>query len=89
MAILTLIVNLGLYYLISKMYKKGNAVFNYLKGVLLLILAQIVIGAILSYLGLPPIAQASHILLASLLFGAQFYLVLLIGQKPFVNYTIA
>jgi len=31
---------------------------------------------LLSYWSLPPFAQAAHILLASLIFGAQFYLML-------------
>jgi cytochrome c oxidase assembly protein subunit 15 len=89
MAILTLLVNLAVYFLISKFYKKDNVVFNYINGVFILIISQIIVGSILSHLALPPIAQATHILLASLLFGAQFYLVLLIGQKPLVNYKIA
>ena len=33
-------------------------------------------GIALSYWDLPPFAQAAHIVLASLLFGAQFYLLL-------------
>jgi hypothetical protein len=37
---------------------------------------QIVTGVVLSYWMLPPFAQAAHILLASLVFGAQFYLLL-------------
>ena len=89
MALLTLIVNIGLYLLIFKNYRKGNIVFNYLNGVLILIVAQFIVGVILSYFSLPPIAQASHILLASLLFGAQFYLMLLTSQKPFIDYSIA
>jgi cytochrome c oxidase assembly protein subunit 15 len=37
---------------------------------------QIVTGVLLSYWALPPYAQALHIVLASLVFGAQFYLML-------------
>jgi cytochrome c oxidase assembly protein subunit 15 len=44
--------------------------------VLLMIMLQIVAGILLSYWSLPPFAQAAHILLASLIFGAQFYLML-------------
>jgi len=44
--------------------------------ILLMIMLQIVTGILLSYWSLPPFAQATHILLASLIFGAQFYLML-------------
>jgi cytochrome c oxidase assembly protein subunit 15 len=37
---------------------------------------QILTGIALSYLSLPPVAQMFHILFASLMFGAQFYLML-------------
>jgi cytochrome c oxidase assembly protein subunit 15 len=37
---------------------------------------QILTGIALSYLSLPPFAQTLHILFASLMFGAQFYLML-------------
>jgi cytochrome c oxidase assembly protein subunit 15 len=42
----------------------------------LIIMLQIVTGVLLSYWALPPYAQALHIVLASLVFGAQFYLML-------------
>ena len=88
-AILTLIVNVGLYFLILKKYKKTVSILNCLTGVLALIVTQSLVGAMLSYWSLPPIAQASHIFLASLLFGLQFYIVLLIGQRPSIKYTLA
>ena len=37
---------------------------------------QILLGVTLSYLGLPPSAQALHILVASMFFGAHFYVIL-------------
>jgi cytochrome c oxidase assembly protein subunit 15 len=42
----------------------------------LMIMLQMVTGILLSYWSLPPAAQAAHIVLASLVFGAQFYLML-------------
>jgi cytochrome c oxidase assembly protein subunit 15 len=41
-----------------------------------MLMLQIVTGIVLSYYALPPYAQAAHIVLASLVFGAQFYLLL-------------
>jgi cytochrome c oxidase assembly protein subunit 15 len=37
---------------------------------------QMVTGISLSYWALPPVAQAAHVLLATLVFSAQFYLML-------------
>jgi cytochrome c oxidase assembly protein subunit 15 len=51
---------------------------NYAFGFLL---AQLVLGISLAYFALPPVAQALHIVFASLLFGAQFYLVLALGKS--------
>jgi cytochrome c oxidase assembly protein subunit 15 len=43
--------------------------------------AQLVLGISLAYFALPPVAQALHLVFASLLFGAQFYLVLVLGKS--------
>ena len=47
----------------------------------LMIMLQIGTGITLSYFALPPFAQALHILLASLIFGAQFYLLLNLSRS--------
>lgn len=89
LALLILILNAGLYWLILQSINNKSKIAKYLNITLILIVLQMAVGAVLSYFSLPPIAQALHILLASLLFGAQFYFVLLVNQKPFINYTIA
>jgi cytochrome c oxidase assembly protein subunit 15 len=43
--------------------------------------AQAVLGISLAYFALPPVAQALHLVFASLLFGAQFYVVLALGKS--------
>ena len=80
-AILVIIVNLISFVLIRKRYVAGKYQYKYISCVLLLIAAQIITGLFLSYLGLPPVAQALHILLATMLFGSQFYLLLLLSSK--------
>lgn len=40
--------------------------------------AQVGVGVVVAYLGLPPSARVAHVVLASLLFGAQFTLALLL-----------
>jgi cytochrome c oxidase assembly protein subunit 15 len=89
LAVLILILNAGLYLLVLQNVKRNSKIIKYLNITLILIVLQMAVGGVLSYLSLPPMAQALHILLASLLFGAQFYLVLLLMQKPFINYTLA
>jgi len=75
-AILVLVVNLMLYALIRRHFSRHSVQQQLMSFNFLVIMLQIVTGIILSYLSLPPFAQASHILLASLMFGAQFYLML-------------
>jgi cytochrome c oxidase assembly protein subunit 15 len=45
-----------------------------------LITLQLLTGLALEYLALQPVAQALHILLASLLFGSQFYMFLSLNK---------
>lgn len=80
LAILVVIVNVISFVLIRKRYRMKEYQYKYISYVLLLIIVQIVTGLFLSYMGLPPFAQAVHILLATMLFGSQFYLLLLL--KP-------
>jgi cytochrome c oxidase assembly protein subunit 15 len=65
-----------LYALIRKHFSRHSIQQQLMSFTFLIIMLQIVTGIVLSYLSLPPFAQAAHIVLASLLFGAQFYLML-------------
>ncbi|HTD98679.1 MAG TPA: COX15/CtaA family protein [Mucilaginibacter sp.] len=75
-AVLVLFANLVLYALIRKHFSRHSIQQQLMSFTFLIIMLQIVTGIVLSYLSLPPFAQAAHIVLASLLFGAQFYLML-------------
>ncbi|SKB65280.1 COX15/CtaA family protein [Daejeonella lutea] len=81
LAILVIIVNVVSFVLIRKRYPVAGYQYKYISYVFLLIVLQIITGLILSYVGLPPVAQAIHILLATLVFGAQFYLLLLLKKS--------
>jgi len=76
MAILVLVVNVMLYALIRKQFSRHSIHQQLMSFTFLIIMLQIVTGILLSYWALPPFAQATHIVLASLIFGAQFYLLL-------------
>jgi len=81
LAILVIIVNALSFIMIRKRYPVEGYQYKYISYVLLLIVLQIITGLVLSYMGLPPFAQAIHILLATLVFGAQFYLLLLLKKS--------
>lgn len=82
LAILVLAGNFLLFRFLSRIYAP-SAIANRMMVISLgLIAAQIVSGVVLSYLALAPAAQAAHIVLACLLFGAQLYLLLTIKHSP-------
>jgi len=76
LSILVLFANVILYALIRKGFSRHSVQQQLMSFTFLMIMLQIVTGIALSYWGLPPVAQAIHIVLASLVFGAQFYLAL-------------
>jgi len=76
LAILVLVANVILYALIRKAFSRHSIQQQLMSLTFLMIMLQIVTGILLAYLELPPYAQALHIVLASLIFGAQFYLLL-------------
>lgn len=81
MAILVLLANVMLYALIRKNFSRHSVQQQVMSFNFLIIMLQIVTGIILSYLALPPVAQMLHIVLASLMFGAQFYLLLNLSRS--------
>ncbi|MBD1392812.1 COX15/CtaA family protein [Mucilaginibacter glaciei] len=76
MALVVLALNVVLYALIRKGFSRHSLQQQIMSFSFLMIMLQIVTGILLSYWALPPYAQAIHIVLASLVFGAQFYLLL-------------
>ena len=87
LAILVLIVNVLSFIMIRRRYLSKGYQYKYISYVLLLLGAQVITGLALSYLGLPPFAQAVHILLATMLFGSQFYLLLLVNKNKLSGRT--
>jgi cytochrome c oxidase assembly protein subunit 15 len=65
-----------LYALIRRHFSRHSLQQQLMSFTFLVIMLQIVTGIILSYLSLPPFAQTLHVVLASLMFGAQVYLML-------------
>ena len=80
-SIVILITNVALFLIVRKHFNKHSMQQQLMSFTVLIIMLQIVTGIVLSYWSLPPIAQAVHILLSTVLFGTQFYLMLNI-YKP-------
>ncbi|WP_295770764.1 COX15/CtaA family protein [uncultured Mucilaginibacter sp.] len=85
LALAVVVLNVLLYALVRRTFSRHSVQQQMMSLVFLIIVLQIGAGIALSYWGLPPVAQASHILLASLIFGAQFYLMLNLSRSA--NYT--
>lgn len=80
-AVLVLIANVVVYALIRRSFNRHSLQQQLMSFTFLMIMLQMVSGILLSYWALPPFAQAAHIVLASLVFGAQFYLILNLYQS--------
>ena len=85
LALLVLLSNGILFFMVRNRFAMNGFQFKYASIVIVLIVIQGIIGFILAYLALPPVAQALHIIVASLLFGSQFYLMLLLNKKKISN----
>jgi cytochrome c oxidase assembly protein subunit 15 len=75
-AVLVLVANIVLYALMRRTFSRHSIQQQIMSFAFLMIMLQIVTGILLSYWALPPVAQAAHVLLATLVFSAQFYLML-------------
>ena len=71
-SILVVLVNLSLWYF----NKKRNYGLKYLDALILLILAEAFTGILMYYFDFPVLSQPLHLVIATLLFGVQFYILL-------------
>lgn len=80
LAILVFILSAVLFFMVRTRYAHRSMQSKLVNVLILILLLQIGFGFVLSYLGVPAYAQTVHLVLASLLFGTQFYLMLLLGK---------
>jgi len=66
-----------LFFLAKNRFPSSTLPRKYTRIVLVLLLAQMLTGIVLARFGVPAFAQTMHLVLASLFFGAQYYLMLL------------
>jgi cytochrome c oxidase assembly protein subunit 15 len=85
LAALVFVFNIVLYALVRKGFSRHSIHQQLMSFTFLMIMLQIGTGIALSYFALPPYAQTIHILLASLIFGAQFDLLLNLSRSANVR----
>ncbi len=78
-ALLVIVINIAAYVFIRKRLPQSKQ-HSFSKVLIGLVLFQVLTGFVLNYFGMPPFAQALHILFAVVFFSAQFYLLLML--KP-------
>ena len=76
------------YLLIRKWSVEGQPVML-IKFIVILIAAEILTGALMAYFAIPAILQPLHLLVASLIFGAQFYLYCISTQNSSVRVKVS
>jgi cytochrome c oxidase assembly protein subunit 15 len=79
-AYLTLALGVGYFFLIKNRFSKFSLQSKYAGVMLVLLLIQMLSGVILVRFDVPAFAQTTHLVVASLFFAAQFYLVLLMKK---------
>jgi cytochrome c oxidase assembly protein subunit 15 len=84
-AVLVLLLNVVLYVLIRHGFSRHSVQQQLMSFTFLVLMLQIVTGISLSYWSLPAFSQAVHIVLASLMFGAQFYLMLNLYKSAYLQ----
>lgn len=84
LALVTIILNGLLFFMVRSRYTKRSENSMMVNSIIILLLLQIISGLVLGYLGMPAYMQTVHLLLSTLVFGAQFYLVLLL-KKPSIS----
>ncbi|MDF3077332.1 MAG: heme synthase [Sphingobacteriaceae bacterium] len=80
-AIAVLVLSIALFIIVRRKYGTSSFQFRYALYALLFVVMQAVSGIVLERFALPGAAQAIHVFVASLLFGSQFYLILLLNPK--------
>jgi len=80
LAYVTLLISVLFFFLVKNRFSKSSIQSQYAWIILILVVLQMLSGIILARFAVPAFAQTSHLVLASLFFGAQYYLMLLMTK---------
>ncbi len=78
LAMLVLIINIIIYKIVKEKFNGKATALRVGNAIAIVLIIQIVTGLLLANFGLPPYAQALHILFSTFLFSLQYYLYLLV-----------
>ncbi|NGM73391.1 COX15/CtaA family protein [Sphingobacterium sp. SGL-16] len=80
LAYVTLLITVVFFFLVKNRFSKSSIQSQYAWVILILVLIQMLSGIILARFAVPAFAQTTHLVIASLFFGAQYYLMLLMTK---------
>lgn len=80
LAYITVLLSALLFFLVKTRFSPATIQSKYAWIVMVLVILQMAVGIILTEFNVPAFAQTTHLILASLLFGAQYYLMLLLSK---------
>ena len=80
LAYLTFVITIVFFYLVKSRFSKFSVQSRFAWIVLILVLIQMLSGIVLARFNVPAFAQTTHLVVASLFFGAQYYLMLLMTK---------
>ncbi|MFD1628730.1 COX15/CtaA family protein [Pseudopedobacter beijingensis] len=82
---IVVVVSALIIYILIKKRNVGENQLKFAKYCLLLVGFQYFLGVVLNQFAMPPAAQALHMLFATIMFGAQFYLLLMLNTRASLN----
>lgn len=84
LALVTIILNVLLFFMVRARFMRNSEPSKMVDTIIVLLVLQIISGLVLAYLGMPAYMQTVHLVVSTLVFGAQYYLILLL-RKPSVG----
>lgn len=79
-ALATVLLNLWLFFMVRSRFMRNSTQQKIMNSILVLIFIQVISGLVLAYLGMPAYMQTVHLVISTLIFGAQYYFILLVGK---------
>jgi len=80
LALVTLALNTVLFFIIRSRFAKRSEQSYMVNIMMVFFVLQIITGFVLAYYGMPAFMQTAHLVIATLVFGVQYYLLLLLSK---------
>jgi len=80
LALVAFVLNVLLFFIIRSRFAKSGDQSYMVNLMMILMLLQVISGLVLAYLGMPAYMQTAHLVIATFIFGVQYYLILLLSK---------